>query len=696
MMIGIVSHGLGAAGNLVLLVLIALGWRRSGPGIWLVCATGAMVVWSLAELANAALGGDLQGTAGLLELVRSAAWIGLLASVLIAMGLDRGRSRVLRTTVLIGVVAGVATFALGLAEIQGWTAWTAESGATWRAIGHITLAVIGLALVENLFRPVDEVARWRVKFLCFGLGGLFAYDLLVHAHTLLFRDLDANLAASRGLVSLMIVPFIAVAAARNTEWEIDIGVSRASVFHSTALVGAGVYLIGMAAGGYYIREFGGDWGSTLWPVFLFGTVALLVVLLASARFRSRLRVFISKHFFSYKYDYREIWLRFIATMTAVVPGERLEDRVVRAVADVVDSPDGLLWTADQDRVYRPAATWNTSRWVLPAAHDLVMRHDDPLVEFLAREGKVVVIDEIDGNAELYGALRAPTWLATSDRAWIVVPLSVAGGLVGFIVLGRPRAPRDLNWEDFDLLRTIGRQAASYVSEQNVTRALAEAREFESFTRRFAFVVHDVKNLASQLTLLAGNVTKHGHDPAFREDMAATMQEAIGKLNRLLARMREADEQEHSRVPLAPLLRNVIARWSMGATPVALDAEGCETLTGAFDVEQVRTVIGHLVQNAVDAVADSHGAVRVRLRQRDDAALVEVIDDGPGMTAEFVRDQLFRPFQSTKSGGYGIGVYESRALIQGMNGTLDVVTAPGKGTTMRIVLPLNGAARPSAA
>jgi putative PEP-CTERM system histidine kinase len=318
-----------------------------------------------------------------------------------------------------------------------------------------------------------------------------------------------------------------------------------------------------------------------------------------------------------------------------------------------------------------------------------------MVAFLATDAKVLVIGDVDANRDLYGSLTLPPWLASSTRAWLVLPLIVNAGLVGFVVLGHPRAPRELNWEDFDLLRTIGRQAASYVAEQNATRALAEAREFESFTRRFAFVVHDVKNLTSQLTLLAGNAAKHGHDAAFRADMVATMQEAIGKLNRLLARLRETDSHERRKQPLVPFLRNVLARWHGGATMVRLDADDSEDVTAAFDVERLRTVVNHLIQNAVDAVAEGGSNVLVRLRKHDATAVIDVTDDGPGMSNEFVRDQLFRPFQSTKMGGYGIGVYESRALIQDMDGTLDVITAPGKGTTMRIVLPLDGAARSTA-
>lgn len=694
-MVGVVSHGLAVGGLLALLVLLAIGWRRSGPGLWLIGATVVTLAWALVEVASAYFLGGLRITAGAFEIARSTAWIGFIVSVLGAVGLDRGRSATPRILVAASVTIGVASIALDVGLWMRMTPGIAMPVPSANALGHLGLAVVGLALVENLYRPLDAGARWRIKFLCFGLGGLFAYDLFFYAHVLLFHALDLNLLAARGLVTLMVVPFLAVTAARNTDWKIDIGVSRATVFHTAALVGTGTYLIGMAAAGYYIREFGGTWGGVLRAAFLFGSVAVLAVALSSAALRSRVRVFVSKHFFSYKYDYRDIWRRFIEALTSADPGVRLEDRVVRAVADVVDSPDGALWIGDDEGVYRLAAEWNMGRWRLPQPHDLVQRASTPMVEFLRAKGLVIVVADVASRPEFYGELRLAPWLAAAERAWIVLPLALMARLVGFVVLGQPRAPRDLNWEDFDLLRTIGSQAASYLAEQNATRALGEAREFESFSRRFAFVVHDVKNLASQLSLLAGNAAKHGHDAAYREDMIATMHEAIGKLNRLLARLRETDAADSRHLALAPFLRNVLTRWQGSACAIEFDVGHDDETTAAVDVERLRTVMNHLIQNAVDAALETAGRVTVRLTHRADAVVIDVIDTGPGMTAEFARDQLFRPFQSTKLGGYGIGTYESRALLQEMGAGIEVITAPGQGTTMRVTLPLAEASRPAA-
>jgi putative PEP-CTERM system histidine kinase len=685
MVIGLVSHGLGFTATLVFLVLLLLGRQRDVLGRWVVAATLSMLFWEAVELANEWQGRALPRTAGSLEIARSGAWIGFLLALMGRMDLGAGRRAMVGILGLAAVVFGVGTILHDAALTGHWLRSDPLRVAVTGVLGHLAMAVIGLALIENLYRALDDFGRWRVKFLCFALGGLFAYDLFVYSHVLLFRAYDSELFAARGLVTAVMTPLLAVTVARNREWRLDIGVSRATVFHTAALFGAGAYLIVMSAAGYYIKEFGGSWGSVLRIAFLVGAVLVLLVMLSSAQLRSRLRVFLSKHFFSYKYDYREVWLRFIDALAKPELGARLESRAARAMADVADSPDAALWLGDNEGIYRLAARWNTDTWGLPAEHDLVERADGALVSFLARHGVIIIVDEVARRTDYYEGLRLPSWLAGSPRAWIIVPLPLGSRLVGFTVLGRPRAPRELDWEDFDLLRTVGRQVASYLAEQSAAQALADAREFEAFSRRFAFVVHDVKNLTSQLSLLAANAEKFGHDAAFRNDMVATMREATGKLTRLLTRLRESDAEPERGAGLGTFLRGAMRRWDGVSAGLRLEIEGNADPVATFDGEKLRTVLNHLIQNAIDATAQRDAGVTVRLSRRGNVALIDVVDQGPGMSAEFVRDDLFRPFRTTKAGGYGIGVFESRTLMREMGGDLEVETEPGKGTTMRMVL-----------
>jgi putative PEP-CTERM system histidine kinase len=299
---------------------------------------------------------------------------------------------------------------------------------------------------------------------------------------------------------------------------------------------------------------------------------------------------------------------------------------------------------------------------------------------------VLNLDESESDAAPPAELDLPDWLTGLDWAWLVLPLVHRGRLLGFIVLSHPRAHRTLNWEDYDLLKTLSQQIASYLREQESEKALLAARQFESFNRRFAFVVHDIKNLVSQLSLLASNADKHADNPDFQRDMVDTVRDSVEKMNSLLERLHKGWEPgSRDSVDLAALLRDLAQRYAH-ATPVpALDM--CpETPQVTASKDQLFTVLSHLLDNAVAAAPDS-GSVVLRLGVNGDSAVIDVVDDGEGMDAGFVRDQLFQPFRSTKSGGYGIGAYESRQIIGEMGGRLDVISRPGEGTTMRVILPI---------
>lgn len=678
--VGITSHGLAAAAFLVLAVLFVLSWGRGRLGAWLVAACATTAAWAAVVAYGLSGGGGVAAAARALEVARSGAWIAFLLVVL-AGTWDRLRPGVVHRLALplAGAVA-VTLAALDIAEVGAGRKLVVLVGADVPLLGRLALAIVGLLLVENLFRNTGREQMWSVKYLGFGLGGLFAYDFFLYADALLFQHVDFDLFDARGFVNALIVPLIAVSAARNPAWTVNVAVSRRVVFHSATLVAAGGYLILMAGAGYYVRQFGGQWGSVLQVLFLFAAMIVLLVVVTSGSVRAWLRVKISKHFFSYKYDYRHEWLRLIATISAVgVPGG-LPVRVIQGVADILDCPDGVLWLRQDGDRFAPAANWN-----LPLP-DRIEALDAPSIAFLERTQWIIDLDEYRANRSAYGDLVLPDGLLSINRGWLIVPLPHHDRLIGLLLIGRPRSPKELNWEDFDLLKTVGRQAASYLAEQQSAQALAEARQFAEFNRRFAFVVHDIKNLVSQLSLMVANAEKHKHNAAFQEDMLQTVAESVAKMNNLLVRLHQGGKQASpgAAVRMAPLLRRVAERNARGGCALAFECRD-EDAAVVIDEERFAAVLAHLVDNAVEA-AGAAGRVTVRQRREAGELVIEIEDDGPGMDAEFVRHKLFAPFASTKSGGYGIGAYESRELVHEMGGRLDVFSRPGEGTLVRIALP----------
>jgi putative PEP-CTERM system histidine kinase len=260
-------------------------------------------------------------------------------------------------------------------------------------------------------------------------------------------------------------------------------------------------------------------------------------------------------------------------------------------------------------------------------------------------------------------------------------------LIGFVVLARPRAPRTLGWEDFDLLKTVGRETANYLAEQRASQALELAREFEIFNRRFAFVVHDIKNLVSQLSLLGRNIEKFGDNKDFRDDMVATVKDATAKMQSLMDRIHAAERSQPTAetTRLAPVIGDLVAARA--------DVDGrldfmCEApdLAVFADRGRLQAVMGHLIQNAIDAVGDE-GQVKISLKKNGRSAVIEVTDNGRGMDSEFIRMELFKPFRSTKDKGMGIGAYQCREFARELGGELDAISRPGTGTTMRMSLPI---------
>jgi putative PEP-CTERM system histidine kinase len=283
----------------------------------------------------------------------------------------------------------------------------------------------------------------------------------------------------------------------------------------------------------------------------------------------------------------------------------------------------------------------------------------------------------------------PAWLVSLDNVWAGVPLLHKDRLIGLVVLEHPLVRRPLDWEDFDLFRTAGIQAASYLAEARSQEALAEAQRFEEFNRRFAFILHDIKNLVSQLSLVARNAERHAHNPDFREDMIATLQGSVRKMNDLLARLdhgRGNVEAEPVRaIPLASAV-HAVADIKRRFHPVAVSGEAA--LTAIADPVRLEQALAHLVQNAIDA-SPADKPVEIRFGLRGAEAAVEVIDRGSGMTPEFIKTRLFHPFTSTKDGGFGIGAHEARALVTAMGGRLEVESKSGEGSRFIILLPSGG-------
>lgn len=544
----------------------------------------------------------------------------------------------------------------------------------------LALALMGLVLVEQLFRSLPEDSRWNAKPVCLGLALVFAFDLYLYTEGVLFGRLDPDAAGIRGVVPLVALPLLVVASRRRSDWIRRLQVSRSAAFYSATLLLAGGYLLFMSAVGYYVRYFGGSWGRALQLALLVAGLALLAVLLFSGSLRARLRVFVGKNFFSYRYDYREEWLRFTAMLSSRSSPQEVGNLVVRGLANMVESPAGSLWTrAGAEADFRQSARWN--------APPLEEREPvgSPFCMFLLERGWVIDIDEYRNAPRRYGQLALPPWLLANPDVWLVVPLTVGDELLGFVTLARPRTTMELNWEVRDLLKTASRQAAGYLAQMQATEALLEARKFEAFNRMSAFVVHDLKNIVTQLSLMMKNAQRLHANPEFQQDMLLTVESSLEKMRRLMLQLREGATPPggvHG-VELAPVLRRLAGLAQ--ARGRAIEVECVEGLATRGLEDRLERVLGHLVHNALDAT-QADGRVWLRASRLSGQVKVQVGDTGVGMSEEFVQSKLFRPFSTTKPQGMGIGLYESFQYVREIGGAIDVASQLGQGTVVTVLMP----------
>lgn len=544
------------------------------------------------------------------------------------------------------------------------------------------LAVLGLLLVEQLFRNLPEDSRWSAKPLCLALGLVFVFDLFLWSQAVLFTELDSDALAVRGAVHALAVPLLFVASMRHANRAARLKVSREAAFHSATLLLAGAYLLFMSAVGYYVRYTGGEWGRALQIALLVAALAGLAVLAVSGTVRARLRVFLAKHLFHYRYDYRKEWLQFTSRLTATTSPQQLGTSVVHGLADLVESPAGTLWLRSADGT----AFVNAGGWNMPASA-LRDGADSPFAAFLAERGWIVDLDELRRDPGRYDHVELPAGVRAAPQAWLVVPLIVGDALTGYVVLAQPRTPLELDWEVTDLLKTAARQAAAFLAQVQATEALLEARKFDAFNRMSAFVVHDLKNIVTQLSLLLKNARRHRDNPEFQQDMLATVENSLDKMRQLMLQLREGQAPAAGRpsgVDLAPIAERLATMARERGREVEVTVVD-RVMTRGHE-ERVERVLGHLVHNALDATRPDQ-RVWLTLQRASGQARIEVGDTGHGMSPEFVANRLFKPFSSTKRTGMGIGTFESFQYVQELGGKIVVQSEEGVGTVVTLLMPL---------
>lgn len=683
----LVGFSLNLGGAVVCAIVAAwLAGRRESPRRERRAAILALTLTSAWCVTSAAWGAG-NHIAELIESPRNLAWILVLYRLFANDGRDQSlapiRPLILTLALVECVQPGLVILDARLGEVPAVHAVAFSVSSMLRAL----VAAGALVLLHNLYAGASAVSRQVLRWPAASLALLWTWHLTLYTLGWFTGDLPSELLAVRGLVAAGMAVLFAIGANARAA-DLRMAPSRAVAFQSLSVLVIGAYVIAMFLLAQSLSLVGGSLGRLTQVAFVFAAATVAALWLPSKHLRAWLRVNAFKHLFQHRYDYRAEWLRFTGTIGRAGPdAPPLPERAAQALADLTDSQGAVLFLPnDGDEGMALAGRWQWDDLAVPACPGT-----PELAAALERTGSIVELDAIRQGDD-HGDIRStvPQWLLDDRQAWVILPLIHFSRLAGIAVLARPTVARRIDWEDIDLLKVVGRQLASYIAEQAGHEALVEAARFDEFNRRIAFVVHDIKNLASQLSLLARNAERHADNPAFRADMLVTLTKSAEKLNTLLARLgRYGANARASReaVDLLAVARQISERYE-GVHRVELTRS--HPCLVAADAEALEQALVHLVQNAIEA---SPADCPVLLDVTSDGlhGRIEVVDSGSGMTPQFVRDKLFRPFVSSKDGGFGIGAFEARELVRAMGGRLDVESREGLGSRFAATFPLSAVA-----
>ncbi len=536
-----------------------------------------------------------------------------------------------------------------------------------------------LVLLEQLYRNADVKVKWAIWSLVIALGMIAVFDFVLFAQAAMVNQLDFSYWYARGFIAAIGMPFILISTRRIKDWSVDVFVSREMVFYSSMLLISGLYLLLLALAGYVINYFGGAWGNIISVAFILLGGSVLAALLITERLRREVKVFITKHFFANKYDYRVEWFKSIEQLE-IGKNDDYYHTATHIICSSLNIEQGALIKKMSSGKYQ--ALYQKNLTLEQGDLSFLSSVDD----FCQQHGWIIDIRELAIVEDSYPGLSVDDKLCGQKDIDIIIPLFMNKSVYGFFLLAMPAEQGLLNWEDRDLLFSISKQLSNYLSLNEANESLAESKQFDAFNRMSAFLVHDLKNIQAQLSLISSNAIRHRDNPAFVDDVFETIEAATGRLDKVLTQLRNKQVVESSKksTDLQALIMGVVEQRNvqMPQVIVQLSLESHMIIVE----ESFCSVLNHLLQNAQEATNDN-GWVKIIAEITEDHLHISIVDNGCGMTEDFIANRLFKPFDTTKgNAGMGIGVYEAKQFIEGMNGTMQVTSCESEGSHFEIVIP----------
>jgi putative PEP-CTERM system histidine kinase len=657
-----------------LLLLLLLTSRKSGLAKYLlILATAATCVWSLSPFF---IGELTVERLIVFDNVKQLFWLLFLAACLKD-----------NFTSLVGVLKRPETWLILALPITGIIIpLFLDINDSWLFLLQTILALQVLVLLEIIYRQSGE-NRWAFKPLILYLGATNLFEFVTFANALMVEQIDLTYIAARGFIYTAMIPLLVLAIRRVQHWGVDIFVSREVVLHSSLLLVAGCYLFVMSLIGYVVKYYGGEWSTSIQVALIFLSLALLATVFLSTSFRTKVKVFITKHFFANQFDYRYEWVKLTKSLESNPSGQAVYQTVLNAFLQAMDYQSGLLLKRVDSKVEYLA---DEDAEPLCDEQLEVMRQ---FFAFFEQKNWIIDMAELRTKPYVYEGLKVNHGTLNKIAFQLVIPIYRGDTLWGLVLMGNSNdTSRSLNWELRDYLTAVTAQITNFLFHHEAAKEVAENAQFAAFTRMSAFVLHDLKNVLAQIDLILCNAEQHKDNPEFIDDTFETLHHTKARMDKMLRQLSEKNAEpasQHRLVNLSACIEKVIEQRCATHLPkpeLTIDSE----IDVVLDQEKFANVMYHLISNAQQATADD-GFVRVEVSHapQSEHMVVTISDNGSGMSKSFIQQRLFTPFDTTKgNAGMGIGAYDAKTFLEKIGGFLQVQSEENVGTVFTLNIPAN--------
>ncbi len=670
--VGIWGYSFASIAYVIFSLLILAAHNQSGIARWLLFSSLIAGGANIAAALQIYIGFSLQW-AMLADVIKIATF----SVLILSFNIEKGSiQEILKNRIIVKYLL----FWFGSSIVCWGTSYTLGFSYEYLFLLFVLLNLTSLVLLEQIYRGGNVEAKRSITPLVIALGSVAVFDFVLYAQATMVGGIEFDFWYIRGYLSALAVPLLLISIRRFKEGAVRIFVSRNVVFYSSMLMIAGLYLLLMAVAGYLINYLGGEWGQLVsFGFFILGSI-VLAVLLITETIRRQVKVFISKHFFANKYEYREEWLELIGQIETA-SAENYCQMSLQIMMSKVGATGGVILKANGNNRF---TVKHSDGIELDESFD----KDLMLIEhFTKNQGWIIDINEYIEDSLLYPGLYIDPQMWHIVGVNILVPIFIGKNFYGFFILSNSEEENKLNWEDRDLLFAIAKQLGNFISLNEANDKLAESKQFDAFNQMSAFLVHDLKNVQAQLALITSNAIQHRNNKEFVDDVFETVESATQRLAKVLAQLsnKHAAQSTSKSVDLGDIIERVAAQRNVVQPQVVITNKD-ECLT-TIDYERFFSVINHLIQNAQEATSDT-GWVEIGLEQQQDHINIVVSDNGCGMSESFIKSRLFKPFDTTKgNAGMGIGVFEAKQFFESIAGGLTVESVEGQGTKMIICLPV---------